>query len=391
MAKVNARTAPPDVDLADARHLAAQDGDDETDAEARDRESRGAAEEREQGRLGEELAHDAAAARAEGRADRELLAAAERPGQHEVGHVRARDQEDEAHRAEQHEQRRPHIADEVLVQRDDRRPPALVVRGVLGRKPRGDGVHLRPCAGDARAGLQAREHQEVVDPADGPFFGREGEGNPEPAVLGETAPGREHADHGVLLAVGDEVAPDRSGVRAETRLPEFFREDRHAMAGLVVAGCEEPSGERAYAEDGEEVGRDVRRRDRFRLSRTGQRHAVGGQDRHLLEDVVLRLPVEVVRRRDAEGLHAGEDVLRRNVRHDDEAVRVGIREGLQEDGVDDAEDRRVRADAEREDADRHGRKARVLPQHAERVSDVLRERSHRCLRFVSGAILVPPI
>ena len=99
------------------------------DAQAGDQQAEGAAREREEGRLGEELADDAAAARAEGRADGDLLAPAERPGEHEVGDVGARDQEDEPDRAEQHQQRRPHVADELLVQRDHRAPQPLLSSG----------------------------------------------------------------------------------------------------------------------------------------------------------------------------------------------------------------------------------------------------------------------
>ena len=157
------------ADLGDARHVLAEEGDDEasTPRHGEDEPER-AAREREHDRLGEELPDDARAARAERRAHRDLLAAPERPREDEVGDVGAGDQQHEADRAEQHEQRRPHVADEVLVERDDRGAPALVV--LRDTAPRA-GPRSRSSARVRRASvdavLQAREHQEVVDAADG--------------------------------------------------------------------------------------------------------------------------------------------------------------------------------------------------------------------------------
>ena len=138
-------------------------------------------------RLREDRPDDAAAPGAERRADRDLLAPPERLREHEVRDVGAGDQEHEADRAEEHEQRRSHVADEVLVQRDDRGAPAFVVLRILRREPGGDGVHLAARGLDGDAFLQPREDPEVVDAADGlGSSGVENERQPELA----SPPGR---------------------------------------------------------------------------------------------------------------------------------------------------------------------------------------------------------
>ena len=67
----------------------------------------------------------------------------------------------------------------------------------------------------------------------------------------------------------------------------------------------------------------------------------------------------------------------RHVRNRDDPVGVAEGEGLEQHGVDDAEDRRVRPDPEREDDDRGGRESRALGQDAQPVSNVLPELCHR--------------
>ena len=69
-----------------------------------------AAGQREQDAFGQQLPDDAAASRADGRADRDLALAARRAHEQQVGDVRARDQQDEADGAEQDPERRPDVA-----------------------------------------------------------------------------------------------------------------------------------------------------------------------------------------------------------------------------------------------------------------------------------------
>ncbi len=62
----------------------------------------------------------------------------------------------------------------------------------------------------------------------------------------------------------------------------------------------------------------------------------------------------------------------------DEPIGFRQPDGLQEDGIDDGEDGRVRADAQRQRGNRRGGKRRVLTEHAEGVPEVLQESVHGC-------------
>ena len=246
-----------DTDVGHAGHLVAEEGDDETHAEAGEKQSERAAGDREHDGLGEDRPDDARAAGPEGRAHRDLLAPRDRAGENEVGDVGARDQEHEAHGPEQDEQRRPDVADEVLVEGQDGGAPALVVRRVLRGQPGRDGVHLGPRRIQRDAVLQAGEHAEVVNRPQRPVLRRQNERDPDAGLrrIGQLL--RKHAHDLVALAVQDHGASDDGGTGAEAALPHLLGDDRHILAGLVVAGGEGAADQRARAHDRKELARDV--------------------------------------------------------------------------------------------------------------------------------------
>jgi hypothetical protein len=88
---------------------------------------------------------------------------------------------------------------------------------------------------------------------------------------------------------------------------------------------------------------------------------VGG--RHPLEELGLGFPIEVVGRRDDVALALPSGV---RLPHHHQAIRLGIRQRPDEDRVDDGEDRRVGADAERETGEGGEREYRRPSQLAQR-------------------------
>ena len=93
------------------------------------------------------------------------------------------------------------------------------------------------------------------------------------------------------------------------------------------------------------------------------------------------LPVVEVRRGDREGRHAGEGVLRRHVEQPDERAGITERQGPQQHRIDDAEDRRVGADAEREDADHREGERTGAEQDASGISKIGDKSAHEGVSF----------
>ena len=115
--------------------------------------------------LGQQLHRDAAAAGAERDAHRELVLPRERARQHQVGHVGARNEQDEADGPEQNPQRPPHRADYLIEQRHDVEREAAIRRVDIRKvaaQPGGQDVHLLPRRVHAHARLQPRDDVVVL-------------------------------------------------------------------------------------------------------------------------------------------------------------------------------------------------------------------------------------
>ena len=112
------------------------------DAAPGDEQAERAADSREHEALGEHLANQLQASGAERRAHGNLAAPAREPRQDQVGDVGADDQQQEADRGRNQQQRRPHGGDELFLRRDDAGAPSGVAVRIGRREPAGDHRHL---------------------------------------------------------------------------------------------------------------------------------------------------------------------------------------------------------------------------------------------------------
>ena len=132
-----------DRHLVETREIRRRQREERRHAPARDDGTAEAGGERQHHALGEELADQAAASGADRRAHDDLAAARRGARQQQIGDVGAGDEQHEAHRAEQHEQRLPRRADDGLMERRDAHALVAVAARVLGGQPGGDAGHLR--------------------------------------------------------------------------------------------------------------------------------------------------------------------------------------------------------------------------------------------------------
>jgi hypothetical protein len=185
-------------------------------------------------------------------------------------------------------------------------------------------------------------------------------------------PGRDRvghdADDGVGLAVDPHGLADTLPVAAEVGLPERSREQSDMMVTpAVFLGREEPSQQRAQAQDLEVLGRNEPHTDLLGFLGRRRRAEVlppGVVDDELLEGVALPSQVAGVQRRGPgrSAVPGGEDPH--------QSVRVCKRERAEEDRVQHREDRGVRADSERERQHGDAREGGRLAQHARRETDI---------------------
>ncbi len=189
-------------------------------------------ERREHEALGQQLTHQAPAARPERGPDRHLARSQRAARQQQVGQVGAADQQHGAHRGHQHQQREPQLRPDTAIDPAiDRGPPVFLDGRILQRDAAGDLRHLGLRLLEAHAGLEPRDRVQVVEVPH--RVGREGERHegigPAPVEL----PCRQDADDGVGFAIENDIAADDAGVGAELRLPDSLAQHEH----VVLAGC----------------------------------------------------------------------------------------------------------------------------------------------------------
>ena len=155
----------------------------------------------------------------------------------------------------------------------------------------------------------------------------------------------------------DGLADDRR-IGAESAAPEAVAEDRDLMLAVdFVLRRERAAEDRLLAQHGEERCGDALRAHLLGLgARLAQRERAAGDGGDRTRRPAAAPPVDVVLRREAadrlrigrRAAPAGRSVAR-PLADSDQPVVLVERQPAQDDGVDDREDRRARADAERQD------------------------------------------
>ena len=162
------------------------------------------------------------------------------------------------------------------------------------------------------------------------------------------------ADDGMRLTVERNGPPHDPGIGSKSAAPHAFADDHDARgARLVIASRERPTAHRRNTQHIEEVGRHECGVERLWLAAAARQvHTRPGIDRHVLEHMILRPPIQVVRWRHRKRGAAGKLFLRWRVPHAHDARGVGEWQGAENDGIHDTEDRGVGADTQCEDHDR---------------------------------------
>ncbi len=259
--------------------------------------------------------------------------------------------------------------DELLVRRDDARAPSFVAVAVVGGNARRQQTHFFfRLPGRGVGGNAPHDHQRPR-PARPPvqILGVEGERRPElSAGRGRELEVRRHdANDRVRLCVELNRSADDARFRAEDAPPErVAQDDDPRRAEQPFFGKKRAAEPRVRLEDGEQLRRspDARDADRIAGSREREIGAPVGGDRFQAPDIGL--PVFERRNRDAI-----QDTVGVDFPEDDDLLRIVVRQRVEDDGLDDAEERGVRADAEGERHERDQREGRLPPQRAERVSE----------------------
>ena len=395
---------------------------EQVDRPVTEQQAERAADERQHHPLGQQLLHDPDAAAAEREAHGDFLPPRRAAGQHHVGEVQARDDEDDHRHPDQHGEHSAHVAI-VLRARGDRRARQLLHREqlvlVLGRVGALELGGQLPERRRRRLGRQARfqaAHQDerLAAPV---RHRRRGRVVAHEIVFDELVRADWHPDLGGCqggrsseAARRDPDDRERAAVDADrpaqetdvaaVTLPVRVADDGDSgsASGALLLFGERAAGQQVNAERGEVVPSHRRAERAARgvgLPDADKRH----REPHDAAETAVVVPnVDVARVRES-AIPIGPGVVVA-VDPDDLARALAARQRSEEERVDQREDRGVRADAQGEHQDGRQREPRVLEQETEAVARVLEQVRHgsplgparATLRMVThgGAARFPP-
>jgi hypothetical protein len=200
-------------------------------------------------------------------------------------------------------------------------------------------------------------------------------------------PAWEHADDRIRDRVDANPSSDHAGIPAEPLHPEVVADhDGCRHAGLVDLVLRERAahGGRDTEHGKVPIGHHLATQP-VRFSVTRHVDVAAGKEGNLVEDFLRALELAVFRvRPDGFPVNAGVVAIRHGHVDEHQALGVGKRQWLEQDGVDGGEDRRIGADAEREGDDGDGCERRRAAEQPQRVADVLDEVTHGTVSLRRG-------
>src|SRR5215470_14625286 len=124
-----------------------------------------------------------------------------------------------------------------------------------------------------------------------------GHGYPHVGIIGHAEVCWHHSSDEVAGAIEREVAPHEVSVRAEMILPETVTEQHDvAMPGLIFIRIEGAADHRLHTQRGEEIRRNRAGIHLLRFIHARESQGMEAEDGHLLEYVILAVPIDIVRR-----------------------------------------------------------------------------------------------
>ena len=366
-------------DLAGAAREARRVGNQQVEPRHGEPEAQHAAQCRQDEILGQQLPPQHLGRRAERRADAHLTLALHQPRQREVPDVGAGDDEDHNRRDQQDDQRRLRLRRQLVLPRRDQNVEAarlgIRLRVVLMER-RGNLSQLRLRVRGGGAGRQARVHRgHPMRPlvlhrrAHVVIVGRVVRVEVLRALRRVMRAGLEDADDLRLLDRQVQRLSEHRGIRSEHALPVRVSEDDDGRRAFGFVGRHQhPSEQRLRAEHRQKIGGDEAAGRAMRLAAPQDVERPVAELDELIDRLRGGSKLGHLRKRERRILDARVHLRLAQV-HD--AVGFRIRQRTQQHAVDDAEDRRVRADAEAERQDERQREPRDADQVSQRDAKIV--------------------
>ncbi len=257
------------------------------------------------------------------------------------------------------------------------------------REPARDRIHLRLSLLQLNVWPEAGDDYGVMFTSDCPLLVRPGHGRPHLREVRKPEAFRHHSGHEITLAVHINVLVHDGRIRSEMLLPQAMAEHHNIGASRLIFFRRKHTPQlRLNSHGREETGC---RRAGIKLLRrraAGQSEPVVGVHRHPFEDVVLPLPVEIIRRGNGECRHSRKARRRGSMPDPNQPVRISEPQRTQQNSIHHAENCRVSANAQGEGDHRNRSEPDALAKLAQRKVNVLQQSGHHSLPLIRSAM--PP-
>ena len=260
-------------------------------ASQRQQQPKHSPENRQQGTLHKELSDDLLSCGSKREAHSHFLASANPARQHQVRNIRAGENQNESHRALQHQQCRPNVLHAHRFQRHQDSAEPLAA-GPLAGDARHCLAHLGSRLGKGCVRPQPTEDTKI------------GIGSVQPCIVERhhdvyweqlIERSGQHADDGVILSVEGHALPANSWISLVLPLPVAVTHDRQSAARRFFFGQKCSSNHGNNSEEISEIGGHSQSGDLFRRAVPCYRAGAVLEEKHILERVdPLFPPVEVV-------------------------------------------------------------------------------------------------
>ena len=250
--------------------------------------------------------------------------------------------------------------------------PTPVFHRVLALEVGGNHAHLGARRGQVHTWLQPRDDVQEVDRPERALLGREGHRDPElHLAIAKRERRRHHPDHRRRGVVHRQLPPDDCGIARVATLPERVADDDDGGILPVFVLGERAPEQRLHTEHAEKAGGDAAAEHALGQAAAGEVRARRPRGRHVLEDAVAGLPIDVVPGRRRVLRESGEA---RIFPDHDQPVGLAVRQRPQQHGIHRRDDGGGGADAECEREQRDEHDAAIAQRRADGDADVLQQR-----------------
>src|SRR5262249_8069998 len=185
-----------------------------------------------------------------------------------------------------------------------------------------------------------------------------------------TRSGRHNSDDRPALAAQRQRLTDHGRIAAEAGLQESMTEKRHTRGfRAILLRREGPPQLRRQTQRWKHIGRDTKNLQSIRRALSSQTEKAFAKSYQMFESLRLRSPGKVT-----VTLSASVVTTVLSFRHPDQPLRLVERHGIEHPRIHDAENRRIRADAERQRENGDQRHDGMPAQHPRRVAQILPQR-----------------